>query len=860
MLWVRNKMVRGKATLLFLTLMAAIPFALGYAQERIVHFPTNSAPEGKDITLEAKIEGTTARVGYMRIYYKYPQQQSYRFREMRPDIQRWVGIIPRKEVTGDRLQYFISAFMDNQIVLTFPDRNPYNNPEEIQITPKPAVAEVSGKQTDQLPQNAIGKLQAQEASEPTIGESVRDKNTPFLLLTPEPDETLGADEIVLAVSLANENQAADSSSVQIFMDGQDVTRLATISALLATYEPAKLQPGRHWFKIVAKDLRGRPVPPMVVNFKVSGQAEDDAPAAEFQGHVFSDLRQENVSKQNESFAMGGGDFSGQYGGLHYTGQVFLTSLEDKNFQPRNRYFLSLQTKWIGATVGDTHPDFNDLILWGKRIRGIGGYVHLGFFNIDAVYGETYRQAEGLGSLLPVVIAGDTLTTSSGKDSTRLSISRYGTFRQTILGIRPSFGSGRHFQLGLSLVKVKDDTGSIRYGTMPKDNLVFGPDLRLSFDRGRLVIQAAGAFSLLTNNIYPGPISSDQIKDVFGEDVEIPIDPADLEKYLILNDSTTPLDPTKLTSLAYNAMVKLNYFHNLLSIGYKSIGSEYTSLANSWIRKDIQGFYFSDRLRLFDNKLYLTFGYEDYLDNFSRDDANPSMDLKTLNYAITVYPGQGLPYLNVSLRDHYRDNGVDTLSYMGSQSTSMDTLDSREKQLNRDLSMQLGYDLSLFDLSHSLNVSFMSAARSDDYKNTRLGGNLSQEISTSVRMFSLRTSYQIPLKTTISYASNENSMAGGSSDFNYSMLGLLAEYNFLRGRLATFGELRLTNASGQTSTTSRIDYSRNHYRFGGNFQIAARHVISLDANWILFNNNISSGNTDDTSYTDSIYRIRYEKFF
>lgn len=857
---VRENVARGEITLLFITMMVVVPFALGYAQERIVHFPVNSAPEGKDIRLEAKLEGTTARVGYMRIYYKYPQQQSYRYREMRPDIERWVGIIPRNEVTGDRLQYFLSAFLDNRVILTFPDRNPYNNPEEIQITPRPAV-EKPEQQKDQLPQSEVARLQAPEAAAPTISEASPNKNTPLLLLSPEPNETLAADEVVLAVSLVNEDRVADSSSVQLFMDGQNVTPQATISAVLITYEPAGLQPGRHWFKIAAKDLHGRPVPAMVVNFKVSGKTADEETAAEFQGHIFSDLRQENVSKQNESFAMGGGDFSGQYGALRYTGQVFLTSLEDKNYQPRNRYFLSLQTKWIGATVGDTHPNFNDLILWGNRIRGVGGYVHLGFFNVDAVYGETYRQVEGLGSLLPVLSAtGDTLQTVAGTDSTKLSISRYGTFRQKILGIRPSFGSGRHFQLGLSLVKVKDDTGSIKYGAMPKDNLVVGPDFRLALDRGHFVIQAYGAFSLLTNNIYPGPISSDEIKDVFGEDVDIPIDPADLEKYLILNDSTTPLDPTKLTSLAYDATIKLNYFHNLLSIGYKSIGSEYTSLANSWIRKDIQGFYFSDRLRLFNNKLYLTFGYEDYLDNFSRDDSNPSTSLKTLNYAITVYPGQGLPYLNLSLRNHYRDNGVDTLSYMGSQSSSIDTLDSREKQLNRDLAMQLGYDLSLFNLSHSLNVSFMSAARTDDFKSTRLSGNLSQEISTSVRMFSLRTSYQIPLKTTFSYASNENSMAGGDSDFNYSMLGLLAEYNLFNGRLATFGEVRLTNASGQTSPTTKIDYSRNHYRFGGNFQIAPRHVISLDANWILFNNKVSSGSTGNSSYTDGIYRIRYEKFF
>jgi hypothetical protein len=834
----RNAIMRGKFKLAFLVFAIGMPVALASAQGRIVHFPKTSAQEGTNILLEANLEGTSARVGFMRIYYKYPQQQSYRYRDMRPEIDHWVGMIPAAEVTGDRLQYFISAFLDNQAVLTHPENNPYNNPAEIQISAKPVGS--AAKKAGQVPLPDASRSGTSEAGEPIITEAAQMQNTlsPLLLLTPEPDESLASEEVVLAVSLTSENRAADSSTVQVFMDGVNITRLATISSYLVSFEPAKVKPGRHWFKVTAKDSRGKAIPALMVNFKVRGESESAGPQTQFQGHVFSDLRQENVNSQNESFAMGGSDFSGQYGVLQYSGQVFLTSLEDKNYQPRDRYQFSLNTKLIGASFGDVHPNFNDLILWGKRVRGLSGYVHLGFFNIDAVYGETYRKVEGIDS------------------------SRYGTFRQTVLGIRPSFGSGRHFQLGLSLVKVKDDTASIKYGSNPKDNLVFGPDLRISFDRGRFVIQANGAFSLLTNNIYPGPISADEIKDVFNTD--IPIDPAAFEDYLILNDSTTPLDPSKLTSLAYNAMVKLNYFQNMLTIGYKSVGSEYTSLANNWLRKDIQGFYFNDRLRLFKNKLYLTFGYEDYIDNFSQDDASPSLDLKTLNYAITIYPGPGLPYLNVSMRDHYRDNGInsieaDTLYFSSTQDTVIYS-DGREKQIDRDFALQLGYDAALFDVNHTISLSFMNSGRTDDYKSTRLGTSASQELSTNVQMISLRTSYHVPLRTTISYSSNKNSMSGSGSDFNYSMFGLLTEYNFLNGKLATFAELRMTSASATTSSSAAIDYDRNHYRIGGNYQISPRQIISLDANWIHFNDNANAGNANNTSYTDGIYRIRYEKYF
>ena len=68
----------------------------------------------------------------------------------------------------------------------------------------------------------------------------------------------------------------------------------------------------------------------------------------------------------------------------------------------------------GSAQRDTYPRYNDLILWGKRIRGVSGYVRLGFFNLDATFGETHRG-----------ISGDSLT------------ARIGTFQRKTLAIRPS---------------------------------------------------------------------------------------------------------------------------------------------------------------------------------------------------------------------------------------------------------------------------------------------------------------------------------------------------------------------------------------------------------------------------------------
>jgi len=815
------------------------------AQGHLTHFPVNSGYVGEDINLEARVEGILTRVLYIRIYYKNPEESSYRHQEMIPDVNRWVGIIPGRDVAGERLQYFLTAILDDQSLLTYPEQNPYNDPEEITLLPPRA------RPRTMEPFAIFVPFEAQPSP-------VTEEEAALLILSPEPGEQLAAEEVIFAVSLLGDENAVDSNSVRIYMDGRDVTSDAEITSFMATFTPKRISPGRHRFRLEAKDVIGTPLTPVEAGLTVLGEDEEQI-TSRFQAHLFSDMRQEDVNQVRESFAMGGVDFDGEYGALQYDGRFFLTSLEDRHYQPRNRFHLTAGTKHFGLTGGDAYPRYNDLILWGKRVRGLSGYLKLGFFNLEAIFGETYRPVDGSAVQRPAldILSGDTLKTVSGGDSTRLSIRRYGTFKQKLMGIRPSFGSGRHFQLGLTLVRIRDDTSSITYGTGPKDNLVFGPDLNIRFARGRVQLRASGAFSLITNDISSGALSADSLKSIFDEDVEVPIDPADYEQYIIINESTVPLDPSKLTSMAYDVGLKINAWHNLLRVGYKSIGSEYLSLANSWIRKDIRGFYFSDRVRLFRNKVYLTFGLENYKDNYSKRNNNPSVDLKTVNYSISFYPGQGWPYMNVSLRDYRRDNGIsdvelDSLAYSG----TVDTLDRREDQLHRDLSIQIGHDFELFTLQHAISLSLISAEKTDNFAGRRLPGTLSQENSTRIRMFTLRTSYSRALRTTLNYASNENLAAGGDSDFKYRMMGLGAEYGFWNNTFTAFFDYRRTTASGHTLTEEIIDYSRSHLRLGALYQIAPRHTLTFDANVITF----SSKGTQATSYDDQILRLRYEKYF
>ena len=374
-----------------LVLWFVLASTAAFSQTQLIHFPINSATESQDIQMEAKLEGLQAKVIFVRIYYKLPEEDSYRFVDMQPDINKWIGAIPGMDVEGERLEYFLNAFLNNQQILTFPEYNPYNQPEEIQIfSPQQKKSTFQGDQLSEFVPLEESGLTAQEALESAI-------ESPLLLLSPEPDEMVVEDQVLFAVSLSGGGKETDPKSIQIFIDGKNITRYCKISSFMATFEPKRLKTGQHWFKVVGKSMDGTPLEPLIVNFTVSGEDEKTKVRSDFRGHVFTDLRNETIKEHDNSFNMGGGDFNGRYGAIRYDGRFLFTSLEDPQYQPRNRYSFSLKTKIVGVEGGDTYPRMNNLILWGKRVRGVSGYVHLGFINVDAVMGDTYRGIEGLGS-------------------------------------------------------------------------------------------------------------------------------------------------------------------------------------------------------------------------------------------------------------------------------------------------------------------------------------------------------------------------------------------------------------------------------------------------------------------------------
>jgi hypothetical protein len=857
---------------------AALPQQGGLSAnvQQIEHFPATSGIAGKPISIEARVIAPGRAVVYVRLYFKSNRDQAFKFIDMRPAAQGYLGQIPAYAVRVPVVQYFLVALLSDRSVLNYPMRNPYGQPIEVLIrenaessienrpVPAPTPSQKSSTPENKAPTEVspqvldkIEKLErpvAEEATSPSFGEPAL---APILVLSPEPLSAVAPNDVTIAASFMAET-VIDSSSVKILLDGQNVTSKAEISAAMVSYTPEQIEAGEHTVTISARDESGHAVGPIDWRFQVSGQSNKtaDEPARNrVSGIAYAEMRREKFNGVDLNNNNLGADLSGNTGALQYSASAYFTSLEDAALQPRHRFVLSAGFPWLNVTLGDATPYFDELILYGRRVRGIQAGLNTGWINFDVVAGETVRQIDPL----------------YGVDSTGQKVrQRFGTFKQTLLGLRPSFGSRNGFHWGFTLLKVRDDTTSLpkdsssvkQIGRVtPRDNLVIGTDVGLALDRRRFEIKASAAGSLLTNDISQGPASKEQVEENL--DTDLPFDPASFKKWLIINESTSPLDPTGKTSLAYQLTLNLNYFNHFLSAGYKQIGSEYVSLGHSFLRNDIRGFFVNDRWRMMKNRVYLTLGLESYDDHFNAVDQRPSTKLNTWQFGVGIFWDPNLPSFNFNFRNHNRDNNLDTALVKNF---------APEDNATSDLSLSLNYDFNAFNLDHSVMLNLTNSDRVDNIKRT-----VSGDVASNLKSISLRTRFQMPLTSTLTFATNDNDIAGGQSLFKYNMFSGRVDYDFFKQQTAptglqvrAYGAFNGVSASGGTSAdptgrSSVINYNQTGFQFGGVLQYNANHEFTLDVNLLNYKdrsgvqtvvNGASTFTPTNPSFKNSLIRAYY----
>lgn len=841
-----------KITLIFFVLCG-----IAFSQARVLHSPPREVFTGTPVLIEAIIDRQVAEIRDVKIYFREAGQDAYIEDNMNEIMGVYKYNIPAKFITDDGLEYLIIVEFADGSMAAFPEVDPYNVPMFLSVRHKVTSAEI-GQSTP------AADLQGGAPSD-------------AIILSPEEAQIVAASEVVIAVSLFNARNIA-LNTIKVEVDGIDLTGNAEIAEDLIVARPKNLPPGLHTIRVTFANTNGIYYNPLLWNFTVVGSVRESQKVFNFNGRVLAEVNSEQVRGISQNIQQVTTGFNGSYDWLKFNANTFVTSEENPYRQPRNRYTAGFSSNYFELNFGDVNPQFSEFGLRGKRVRGFEARLKLNYFNVHIVSGETERSIAGTISDTPDTLSDDLL-----------SYSRTGyTYGRNLLAIRPYFGSGKHFQFGINFIKVKDDTLSVNRemggiftgnnttismdGEAPKDNIVIGSDLKLAFDNQRFVWKNAVAISMLNRDITGGALSKDDTLSL--GDFDIPIstlgfDPSSIEDIFTINLNMYPISPISLDSLenvrnplfkiklddstslacgmqqilnmpssAFRSILTLNYFNNYVTLKYQHIGSSFYSLGNPYMRNDIQGFYIADKIRLFQNKVFLNISYEQNRDNLN-DDKNATTTTSSFMAGLSLFLGENLPRIDLNTMQYGRKNDVTALDTTWSGTDSYTIKDNRESNLTMRQDIRISHNVEFMKVKNTLNLSWANSDRSDQL--TRDSSYVFSSMKTSLVSFSINSTFPFPLKTNIRYSSNHSESGLTNLPYDFTTFGLQGQYGLFQGALSLIAGGTLTNGKGQA------DYTQSNVFGGAVLTLWKVHQLRSNISYTYLDDRASDEKFNDLSF-------------
>jgi len=556
------------------------------------------------------------------------------------------------------------------------------------------------------------------------------KDKEIIILSPIDGEIISVNELLISISFIKAPDNIDVAKTRIYLNNDDVTSLALFAGDLIVLSGENLESrfglGSRLLKVDVYDKEGKLYHTISRSFQIVSAEVAMAVSSrwKYNGSLRGESRSENFNSEAIWYNNIAADFNGSYEQWRFNGYAYLTSEEKKYLQPYDRYSASIQGgDWFELKVGDAYPRFPSLIMDGKRVRGISGSLNFGAFNVQASYGETEREVEGSfqRDSLNNILFYNATNVPLGTNIIKINQTRYGypyasvnlgTFSRKILAVRPSFGSGENFQLGFSYLHSKDDAGSIEFGARPQENLVLGTDLMFAFDNQNILFTSQVAVDVLNKDISTGSITDAQIDSVFGKNGNYDVDPSTVKnirdiigKFITVNQYLGPWNPQELPTLAAEAALALNYFNNSLRASYIYRGNEYQSFGQSFLRTDVKGINFVDRFRMLDNKLFVSFGYENLQDNLQKTKI-ATTTYQTISASVSIFPRVDFPNITIGYNNYSNDNGLN----LADTTKDRNNLYAVNDITNRVI-IQLSYDF-VAGIKHSSSLSFTTSSRED----------------------------------------------------------------------------------------------------------------------------------------------------
>ena len=774
------------------------PVSAQQASNYVSNVSYETAIEGQNLTIKADLL-QTSNIANITLAYKTFGQTEFVKREMEIVAMGAEVTIPAEDVTVPYLEYYLIIELRDGSIETYP----YGIPDE--------------GSPQQISVRALSQ-----------------KDKEILLLSPARGELVTLSDLFISISLIKAPDSIDKAATKIFLDGNDITSMALFAGDLIIFYadnfPDAVSYGMHSLKVEVFNQDGTVYHTINSDFKLVTTEYAEAVGKQFvySGNVKGESRSEVYGDESTWYNNINANVNASYSNWNFEGNAYITSEEDSKLQPMNRFSATVKTDWMSLKVGDSYPRYPTLIMDGKRIRGISGRVELGAFNIQASYGESLRKVDG--TLLETIassetnslLSSDVIAIDSIKYGNPYGKVELGTYSRQIFALRPSFGSGEVYQLGFSYLHGIDDINSVEFATNPEENAVLGTDFILRLDDQRITFSGQAAISISNSNIADGSLTDAQIDSVFGPGSLYDVDPEDvktirdiIEPFMTVNQFLGPLNPQEFASVAGEGAIALNYFNNNFKAKYIYRGNEYNSFGQDYLRTDVAGINITDRVRLLDNKLFFSFGYENLEDNLQNTKI-ATTTYKTFNTSVSIFPRANFPNITLAYTNYNNQNGI--------KLTSADSLYVVDDATNRFMA-QLSYDL-VAGIKHNASLSFITSSRDDKGYYNSDASNTSVSLSVNSYWDKDLTSFVslVYYASDISYKMLDTTTVittdymDANSEYNYTSFSIGGRYRLLDNKLELTASI----------SPSFGDFERQAFDFVGQYFVLENLSLILQA--------------------------------
>jgi len=498
----------------------------GFSQGSLHHTVVDRAESGHELALEAT-PMSAAQVVEGKLFYRVAGEQAFAEQFFEKYGFNYRTILSADKLTAGGLEYVVVFRFNDGSMATYPNHDPFINPQLVEI-----------HQSDNSPR----------VTDQSILSNI-------LILSPDPEEILRGDEVVIAASYFNTSNV-DLESITLSFNGLNVTEQAYVGEGLLSYDPGKLDNGMHQITINMDDLEGQKFTPLSWNFMVGSALSKSSDYFSYGGSIGSRLSTEKVGGIPLEIGELSGQIEGDFKWAKVRNQFKITTRESPYKQPQNKLGTNfIFGRILKLDIGDFNPHFTPFTIDGKRVRGFNLDLDFNWLRFQYLKGELNRTVQHSGQLNSAYsfIPEETITDSTGINSYFMDRKGY-NFERNILALRFSIDIKSKFIMGLHLLQVRDNKNSIQMilpnssftvdstfagitageysyneflnlvensgqgdslkfleskiwsGGAPKDNLVLGFNIGRKFDQKKLSLDFNWNLSLFNRNIWDGAMS------------------------------------------------------------------------------------------------------------------------------------------------------------------------------------------------------------------------------------------------------------------------------------------------------------------------------------------------------------------